>query len=118
MGQPYHDGGSAYNTSLGVSGAGFTSADQSGAVAAVTDAPATNQSLVITDLIISAGADMVVTVSEETSGTVFLRLDFAAGTVFQFTPRGKFKLPTAGKRLMVRASDAGTLSVTAFYYSE
>lgn len=103
--------------SLGVSGAAFHSANQSGSAAAVTDAPSTGLNLVITDLVVSAGAAMVVTFTEETSGTVLLKLDMAANSTVVFTPRGRFTLPTADKKLMVQTSASGTIDVMAQYYS-
>lgn len=104
-------------SSLGVSGARFTSADQSAAAAAVTDAPATGSKLVIDDLVVSVGAAIDVTFSEETSGTVLLVLQMAADQTVVVSPK-KWKLATAGKKLMVRTSAAGAITVTAWYHSE
>src|SRR5574337_205323 len=75
--------------SLGVSGAVFHSADQSAAVAAVTDAPAAGKKLVITDLLVSVGSNMIVTMSEETSGTVLARFNMLANTTVTIVPHGK-----------------------------
>ena len=112
------DAGPAWTSTFGVSGARFTSADASAADAAVTDAPASGKKLVISDVIVSVGTAMRVDLKEETSGTVFASLYMAANTVVQLTPRGKFKLATADKKLTVRTSAAGNVAVTAFYYSE
>lgn len=112
------DDGPAWATSFGVSGARFTSADQSGAAAAVTDAPASGKKLVVTDIVVSADTAMRVNFTEETSGTLLLSLYLPANGSAQITPRGKLKLATAGKKLMVQTSAAGNIAVTAWYYSE
>ena len=54
----------------------------------------------------------------ETAGTNFLTFYCAANSSYQFTPRGRLKLPTADKKLMVDTSAAGNISVTVFYHSE
>lgn len=107
-------GGSSY----GISGARFTSADQSGSVAAVTDAPASGKYLVITDIFVSVDTAMRVDFSVETTGTIHLGLYLPANGSMQITPRFKFKLPTADKKLMVRTSASGNIAVTVGYYSE
>lgn len=103
--------------SLGVSGAVFHSTDQHSAAAAVTDAPDTGLQLVITDLAVSVGSNMIVTFSEETSGTVLLRFNMLANTSVVFSPRSKLTLATADKKLMVQTSASGLIDVTAQYYS-
>jgi len=112
------DTGPSWSSSLGVSGARFTSADQSGSDADVTDAPSSGEKLVITDIVVSVDTDMRVDFKEETSGTVLYSLYMSANSPTQFTPRGEMKLATADKKLQVRTSAAGNISVTAFYYSE
>lgn len=103
--------------SQGVTGARFTSADQSGAVAAVSDAPTSTQKLVVTEIIVSADADMRLDFSIETAGTLLASVWLLAKTtqVLRFT---KLKLATADKKLMVRTSAAGNVYVTPNYYSE
>lgn len=103
----------------GISGAPFTSADQSGAVAAVTNAAAASKKLVITDLVVSVDSAMLVTFSEETSGTVMLApIYMGANTTVNIVTRGKLKLPTAVKKLMVRTSASGNITVSAGHYDE
>jgi hypothetical protein len=115
---PSSDNGAGWTQVFGVSGARFTSADASTA-AAVTDAPTTGQKLVIDDIVFAVGSTaMQVDFQIETAGTVFLTFYCAANTIMQFTPRGKFKLPTGDKKLMVKASVAGNLAVTTWYHSE
>lgn len=110
---------SPITTSLGVSNAAFTSADQSGAAAAVTAAPTAGQKLVITDVLVSIGAvAQTITITEETTGTVKLKLYLLASTNFHYKPVGKLKLDTADKKLMVQSSALGAIAVTAQYYSE
>lgn len=103
---------------LGVAGARFHSADQSGAPAAVTDAPTAGQKLVITDLIISAQTNMVLTFTEQTSGTILLVVDVLAHVPLPLSFRGKLKLLTADKKLMVQASVAGVIDISPLYFSE
>ncbi len=112
------DSGPHWSSVFGVSGARFTSADQSASAASVTDAPTAGQKLVITDLVVSVDTAMRVDFKEETSGTVLLSLYMAANSSAQVTPRSKLKLATADKRLQVQTSAAGKIAVTAFYYSE
>lgn len=105
--------------SFGVSGAMFTSADQSAAAAAVTDAPSAGKKLVITDIVISVGATaQTITLTEQTSLTVKGKYYVPANTTIIIPFRGKFKLDTADKKLMVQSSAAGNIAVGALYYSE
>ena len=112
------DSGPSWTQVFGVSGAVVTSADASTATA-VTDAPTSGQKLCIDDIMFSVGSTaMQVDFEIETAGTNFLTFYCAANTSYQFTPRGKLKLPTADKKLMVDTSAAGNISVTVFYHSE
>lgn len=112
------DGGPAWNTVFGVSGARFLSANQSASPAAVTDAPTAGKKLVITDIVLSVDAAMRVDFKEETTGTVFFSVYMGANSAGQITPRSELKLPTADKRLQVQTSAPGNIAVTVFYYSE
>ena len=105
-------------SSWGIAGERFTSADQSGAVANVTDVPAGGQYLVITDIIVSVDTAMTVNFSEETSIDYVFSLYLPANGSMQITPRAKFKLPVADKTLQVRTSASGNIAVTVGYYSE
>jgi hypothetical protein len=112
------DGGTAYTTSLGVSGARITSADQSAAVASITDAPTSGQKIVVDDILFSSDTALRLDFSEETTGTILFSVYLSAGSSGQFTPRGKLKLATADKKLQWRASAAGNIAVTPLYHSE
>jgi hypothetical protein len=112
------DGGAGWTTSRGISGARFTSADQSGSVASITDAPTADQKLVITDLLISSDTALRLDFNIESSGAVIETVYMAANETKQITPRGKWKLATADKKLQVQSSVAGNISITPFYYSE
>jgi hypothetical protein len=114
---PASDAGAAWTSVLGVSGAVAKSADAQAGYA-VTDAPTSGQKLVITDVMISAAVALTVWLTEETSGTEFARFYLAAGSSVQFTPRAKFKLNTANKKLIAVASGAGNVAITTMYYSE
>lgn len=112
------DNGPSRPTQFGISGARFTSADQSAGVAAVTDATGTGLKLCVVDLIVSVDTAMRVDFKEETSGTVVASLYLAANTTAQVTPRGRIKLATAAKKLMVQTSASGNIAVTAAYHFE
>ena len=112
------DGGTAYTTSLGVSGERITSADQSAAVASITAAPTSGQKIVIDDVLFSSDTALRLDFSEESSGTILFSVYTSAGSSGQFTPRGKLKLATADKKLQWRASAAGNIAVTPLYHSE
>ena len=118
MPKEQYDSGPSWPQLIGIAGARFTSADASSAPAAVHTAPGAGLKAVITDLIVSVGAALTVTFTEETAGTVLFTLYMAANTTIQITPRGELKLSTAVKRLMVQTSGAGNISVTPFYYTE
>ena len=118
MPKEQYDSGPSWPQLVGIAGARFTSADASSAPAAVHTAPGTGLKAVITDLIVSVGAALTVTFTEETAGTVLFTLYMAANSTIQITPRGKLKLSTAVKRLMVQTSGAGNIAVTAFYRTE
>lgn len=113
-GSAVQDAGPAWTTVFGVAGARFTSADASGADAAVTDAPTSGQKLVVTDVVISVDTAMRVDLKCETTGTVYASLYLAANSTVQLTPRGKgWKLATADKKLVVRTSAAGNFHLQA-----
>lgn len=112
------DNGAAWTTVRGVAGVQFTSADQSAAVASITDAPTTGQKLVLTDLILSADAAMRIDLYEESNATVITSFFMAAGSTVNVVTRGKFKHATANKKWQIRTSAAGNVSALAFYYSE
>lgn len=113
------DAGANWTAGNGIAGARFTSADQSAAAAVVTSAPTSGQKLVITDLIISVDTAMRVDFSVESSaGTVIESIYMAANSTVNLVTRSKRKLATADKKLAVRTSASGNISVNAFYYSE
>ena len=113
------DAGPAWTTVRGIAGVRFTSADQSGGFASVTSAPTSGQKLVITDLLISSAAAMRLDFAiESATGTIIETFYIGVNQTIQFTPRGKWKLATADKKLQVQSSVAGNISITPFYYSE
>jgi hypothetical protein len=99
----------------------FLSSDASGAPQPVTNPPVTvgagvnGAVLVILGLVVSVDTTMVVTFTEETSGTVVAEVILAANTTVQL---GRRTLYTPGKRLMVQTSAPGNIAVTANYYSQ
>lgn len=122
LGLPTKDGGPAWTSILGVVASSnpqrVTSADASGADLAVTAAPTTGEFICPTDVLISVDTAMRVDLKCETSGAVLASIYLPANGTFQWTPRSKVKLNTVNKKLMVRTSAAGNISVTAQYYSE
>lgn len=112
------DNGPAWTSSFGIAGVRFTSADQSGAKASVTDSPTTGQKLVITDLVISVDTAMTVNVYEQSKTDPLFTLYLPGPGAVQVTPRSKLKLSTADKALQVQTNVAGNIAVTAGYYSE
>ncbi len=93
------------------------SADASGG-ADLTAAPTGGQKICIDDVIISVGAALTVTLEEETSGTDLMVFYMAANSTIQITPRGKWKLATADKKLRLDTSGAGNIAVNVTYHSE
>ena len=112
------DDGPAWTSVFGVSGAAVTSSDLSASPTAITDAPTAGQKIILTDLLVSSGAAISITFTEETSGTVIAKVFCAANSTTSVQLRGKVKLATADKKLMAQASGAGALAITAVYYSE
>ena len=94
-----------------------TSADMQTA-AALTAAPTAGEKIVITDILISADTAMLFEFEEETSATVFGAVRLSANNPVQISPRGKWKLATADKKLFGDAGAAGNVYVTVWYYSE
>lgn len=118
--QATSDMGPGWTTLFGVGSppARFTSANASAADAEISQVPASGQKLVITDVTVSVEAAMRVDLKEETSGTVKASFYMPANSTYQFTPRGKLKLDTADKQLMVRTNAPGNITVSTFAYSE
>lgn len=113
------DNGPAWTTVRGVAGVPVASADMTTA-ANVTDAPTSDEKLVIDDILVSVGATaMSLTFTDETSGAVIHGpLYFAANSTQQITLRGKTKLPVANSKLKCTASAAGNVTIEATYHSE
>lgn len=95
-----------------------TSADMSAAAADISDAPTSGQKIVVTDIVISVGTTMVVTIKEETSGTVVMVLDLTAHTAIHIPLHGKLKLATADKKLQAQTSVSGNIYITTTFHSE
>ena len=118
---PVSDAGPAWTTVRGLTNSEpFTSADQTSGAAAVTAAPVSTQKLVVTDITITnrSAVALILTFTAETSGHVLLRVPVPAKAMFAWSPRGKTKLATADKKLMVQADVAGQFDVLVHHYSE
>lgn len=95
-----------------------SSSDASGADVDGSDAPTSGQKVVVDDVLVSVDTAMRVDFKEETSGTVIFSMYLPASGTAQFTPRGKMKLDTANKKLLVRTSAAGNIRATVLWHSE
>lgn len=112
------DGGMFQLVSRGGEGSPVATNNATGGMV-ITDAPASGQKLVITDLILSVDTAMAVTLKEQDTGAVIRGpLYLAANTTLQLTTRGATKLPTADKALVLFASVPGNVSAEAIYFSE
>jgi hypothetical protein len=113
------DGGTSVTSVWGVAGVPFVSANATTAVN-ISDAPTSGQKIVIDDIILSVGADMDITIKEETSGAVIFGPWYcsAKSGPMQITLRGKRKLATANKKVQIQTSVAGTVTCTMGYHSE
>src|SRR3990170_4546229 len=89
-----------------------TSADMQTA-ADITAAPTAGQKIVLTDLILSVGTTMSLTIQMETSGNVLAKVYMAANSTVQITLRGFLKGDTADKKIQCDASAAGNVAITA-----
>ena len=114
--QPTSDGGPKWASLHFVA----NSADMSGAGVAICAAPASGLKFVLTDLIISAGAALSVTLKEETGGAVLGGPYYLpANSVLQITVRSKgIKTTTAVDRILAVASGAGNVTVETWGYTE
>lgn len=112
------DAGHSETISRGVSSAPVTSADLSVSAADVTGAPTSGETIVITDILVSADTAMRVTFTEETTGTVICYVRVAANGMAQITPRAKLILDTADKKLQAQSSASGNVEILVLYYSE
>ena|SRR3990167_8404575 len=111
------DSGPSWTSVFGVSGAAVVSADITTATA-VTDAPASGQKLVITDIVVSTDTAMNILFEEETTGADIVKLFLPANGSAQITPRSKWKLATADKKLTAKGSVAGNVGITVAYFNE
>ena len=94
-----------------------TSADMQTA-ADLTTAPPAGQHLVVTDIMVGADTQMFVQFLEETSGTCIGTVDLILDETRFVSPRGRWKLPVAGKKLQGDASASGNIHITVWYYFE
>ena len=113
-----YDANSAWVAYWGVTGT-HALVNSSGTLVNLTDVPPTGMRVVLTDLLIGAGGTAnVVTLLEETSGFILGAFYVNNYAPFMFSPRSKFKLPTAGKRLVARSNTSNTINVLVGYYFE
>ncbi len=94
-----------------------TSADMQTA-ADLTAAPPAGQHLVVTDIMIGADTQMLFQFLEETSGTCIGTVDLILDDTKFISPRGRWRLPVAGKKLQGDAGASGNVHITVWYYYE
>lgn len=85
---------------------------------AVTPAPTGGEKLIIIDIVVAVAAAMFILFEIETAGTDLMVVYFAAAGTYQITPRGKWKLATADKKLFADASISGEVNFTVITASE
>lgn len=104
---------------FGVGGVPVTSADASGADLAITAASAAGEHITLDNLVFSTAAAMNFSLKEETSGTVLFGPIYCAVNSTTVIPFPKtLRVPTVVKKLMIRTSVAGAISVLAAYRSQ
>jgi hypothetical protein len=108
------DGGPSWTSIMATT----SSADMSAAKANLIAAPTAGLKAVITDLLITAAADMTLTLTEETTNADFGKINLKAGVPFHFSPHGKWKTTTAVKRLQGQTSGAGQIDILILSYNE
>ncbi len=94
-----------------------TSADMQTA-ADLTAAPPAGQHLVVTDILIGVDTAMLFQFLEETSGTCIGTVDLITDGSILISPRGRWKLPVAAKKLQGDAGASGNVHITVWYYFE
>ncbi len=95
-----------------------TSSNMSSTAADLTTAPPTGQHLVITDVSIATDTAMVFSLQEETSTTVVGAVRLIQNASIFISPRGRWRLPVAGKKLQGKAGASGNVYITVWYYFE
>jgi hypothetical protein len=94
-----------------------TSADMSAADAELTPAPTASERLVISDVVVSAAVNMLLTLKEETSGNVVMVLALTANQPVSVHLGGRVRL-ALDKKLLGRTSASGSVYITVCYVSE
>ncbi len=95
-----------------------TSSNMSAAAADLSTAPPTGQHLVITDILIGVDTAMLFQFLEESSGTCVGTVDLIAGGSIFISPRGRWELPVAAKKLQGKAGASGNVHIAVWYYFE
>ena len=95
-----------------------TSSNMSSSAADLTTAPPAGQHLVVTDILFGTDTAMVFSFLEETSATVIGAARFIQNSSIFISPRGRWKLPVAGKKLQGKAGASGNVYITVWYYFE
>ncbi len=96
----------------------YTTSSDMQTAADITTAPPAGQHLVVTDILIGVDTAMLVQFLEETSGTCIGTVDLQTDATAFISPRGRWKLPVAGKKLQGDAGASGNVHITVWYYFE
>jgi len=95
-----------------------TSSNMSSTAADLTTAPPTGQHLIVTDILVATDTAMVFQFLEETSATVIGSVRLINNSSYFASPRGRWRLPVAAKKLQGKAGASGNVYITVWYYFE
>jgi hypothetical protein len=115
---PTSDAGPSWTSKYGVSGAAAVSANASSTPLVITDAPTSEQKIVLDDLILSVDTAMTLILRTTTGVVILAKFYLPANAVIQITPRGRIKAPTKNQTLELLASASGNIAATAVFHSE
>ncbi len=96
----------------------YTTSSDMQTAADLTTAPPAGQHLVVTDILIGTDTAMLFQFLEETSGTCIGTVDLITNSSIFISPRGRWRLPVAGKKLQGDAGASGNVHITVWYYFE
>jgi hypothetical protein len=96
----------------------LSSADANAAAVNLTGAPGAGVKAVIHSIYISTLTAMIITLKEETSGTVLMRINVAANSNMVPLTGLNLKLPVANKKLQAQTSAAGQIDFLVEYTTE
>ena len=112
------DAGPFWSTFLGVTGSAAVFTNISGTINAASDSPVSGNTIVLLGFVVSTDTAMRVDIQEETTGKILFTLFLAANSSLHVFPRGKVKLSSSNKRVMIKPYNVGNIAISTSYYSE